>query len=154
MVRGHSDKKIDTIIHNKELKFPENIALACAWILADFKGINLKIIDMKKTSSLADYYILASAENTPKARSMSESIQFHLKRHDHPVRSAEGIENAEWILLDFGDLIVHIFQETIRDIFDLDDLWKENPTLPIPEEYYFSNEETPDEKESLDPYFS
>ena len=153
MVKGHSSKEIDKIIHNKKLEFPKNFALACARILADFKGINLKIIDMKKTSSLADYYVLASAENTTTARSMSEGIQFHLKRHQRPILSVEGVESAEWVLLDFGDLIVHVFQETIRDIFDLDHLWRDNPTVPIPQEYYFSDQETESETESADPYF-
>ena len=146
MTEGYITREVDKIALNKELEYPKNFALTSAWILADFKGINLKIIDMQQTSSLADYYILASVQNITTARSMAESIQFHLKRHGMPVRSAEGIESAEWILLDFGDLIVHVFQETIRDIFDLDHLWQERPTIPIPQEYYFSSQEALVEK--------
>ena len=152
-------REIDKIVHDKKLPSPKNFALATAWILADLKGVNLKILDMRKTSSLADYYVLVNAENTTTARSMTERVQFHLKRHQLHSRSVEGVESAEWILIDCGDIIIHILQETSRDIFDLDNLWRENPIVPIPQEYYFSHQESVkegegEEEESTDSYFS
>ena len=153
VARSHAIKAVDKIIQDKKTPSPKNFALASAWILADFKGINLKILDMQKTSSLADYYVLASAENTTTARAMAESIQFHMKRHNLPAQSVEGIENAQWILLDCGDIIVHVFQEAIRSVFDLDDLWRENPAVPIPQEYYFSRQEDTIIEEKSSDYF-
>ena len=167
MVKERTVKEVDKIINNKEFPPPKNFALASAWILADFKGINLKIFDVQKTSSLADYYVLASAQSTTAARSMTESVLYHLKRHQLLAQSVEGVENAEWILLDCGDIIVHIFQETIRSIFDLDHLWRENPVVSIPQEYYFTDRgkkiagegdgkdtEAIVDEESTDSYFS
>ena len=146
-------KEVAKIVGNKQLAFPLNMALASAWILANFKGINLKIIDMQKTSSLADYHILSSTENPTTARAMAESLRFHLKRHDLPVCSTEGVEQAQWILLDCGDIIIHIFQEATRDVFDLDELWQQHLTVPIPQDYYFANPEVVTEQASGDEYF-
>lgn len=136
------EKKFKEIVVANESEFPKNFALASAWTLADFKGINLKIIDMKETSSLSDYYILASAENTTAARSMAETLSSLLKKNGQSIRSLEGVEDAEWILIDCSDVIVHIFLESVREVFDLDNLWRENPQVKIPQEYYFSHHDT------------
>ncbi|MCY4644197.1 MAG: ribosome silencing factor [Bacteriovoracales bacterium] len=161
MTKTYMEKGFDRIVCDKELIFPKNTALAATWILAAFKGINLKIFDMRESSSLADYYVLGSAQNVTTARSMAEGLESHLKRHRYSARSIEGLESAQWILLDFGDMIIHIFQESVRDIFDLDELWKEYPSVPIPQEYYFSRPEGSEEEEAhkveegetTEPYF-
>lgn len=155
MKEDYISKKVDSIINDPKLGNPQNFALASAWIMIDYKGINLKILDMKKNSSLADYYILGSTKNAMTARSIAESIQYHFKRHKFPPFSVEGVENATWILLDFGDIIAHVFQESIRNIFDIDHLWKNNPTIAIPQSYYFSasegtSKEDSDQKENQD----
>ncbi len=144
------EKKFKEIVDASSDKFPENIALASAWTLADFKGINLKIINMKETSSLSDYYVLASAENTTTARSMAETLSMLLKRNGQAIRSLEGMEDGEWILIDCSDIIVHIFLESVREIFDLDNLWRDNPQVEIPQEFYFSHHDSnrPDESGS------
>ncbi|MBT4790234.1 MAG: ribosome silencing factor [Halobacteriovoraceae bacterium] len=121
--------------------YPENMALASAWIIANFKGINIKVYDAKETSSLCDYNIIASAENEIQAKAMVDEIVVSLKEHNLELLSLEGMGNAEWILLDLGDIIIHIFQELTRDVFDLDSLWHDQSQLPIPQEYYFSQAE-------------
>jgi len=133
---------------------PENIALASAWIIANFKGINIKIFDGKKTSSLCDYNIVASAENIIQAKSMVDEIVVALKEHNIEIRSLEGMGDAEWILLDLGDIIIHIFQDTARDMFDLDSLWHGEDQLTIPAEYYFGKgEEAEKKQDSTSNYF-
>ncbi len=117
--------------------YPENMALAAAWIMANFKGINLKIYDAKESSSLCDYNVIGSAENVTQARAMVDEIVKNFKDHDVEVISLEGMSEAEWILLDTGDVIIHIFQDVSRDAFDLDSLWSDRPQLEIPSEFYF-----------------
>lgn len=146
-------KKFNQIVEEGKSEFPKNIALAASWTLADFKGINLKIIDMRETSSLSDYYVIASAENTTTARSMADTLSMLLKRNNLAIRSLEGTEDAEWILIDCSDIIVHIFLESVREIFDLDNLWRENPQIEIPQEYYFSHHSTQKEEETTETYF-
>lgn len=144
-------KNVDEIVKNEELEFPKNMALACAWILGNFKGINLKILDMQKTTSLADYFILASATNMNQASSMADEVSKQMKRQGLKVLSKEGNNgNSDWILIDLGDFIVHIFQDTARDVYDLDNLW-EVPHVQIPNEYYYSSdadEVKPEEEKS------
>ena len=142
MSNEYVNNNVDQIVKNDELQFPLNLAMASAWILGNYKGINLKILDMKRSTSLADYFVLASASNTTQASSMANEIIVQMKRSGSNVLSKEGLyENADWILLDMGDLIVHIFQQTARDVYDLDHLW-DVETVQIPNEYYHSEEET------------
>ncbi len=153
MSKEFAKKEVQKIIESNKEEYPKNIALASTWILADYKGLNLKIIDMQSTSSLADYYVLASSENTTAARAMAEAVQYHMKGISKFSTTVEGIEDAEWILIDLGDIIVHIFLENVRDIFDLDNLWRDNPTIEIPQEYYFNNSNLATEKDTTDQYF-
>lgn len=140
-------KEISKII--EENKYPENMALASTWIIAHFKGINIKVYDAKETSSLCDYNVLASAENTVQAKAMVDEIVSNLKEHNVEIKSLEGMGDAEWILLDLGDIIIHIFQELSRELFDLDSLWHKQEQLPIPQEFYFGQAE--DIKKPEDP---
>lgn len=151
MSKSFAEKEF-TKIMSQDSDSAKNTALASAWVIADYKGLNLKIIDMKQSSSLADYYVLGSTENPTTSRSIADSLQRHYKNHKISVRSLEGVEEGEWILIDAGDVIVHIFLENVRDIFDLDNLFRENPTVAIPQEYYFANRDEKSE-ETTENYF-
>ena len=122
--------------------YPESMALVAAWIIAHFKGVNLKIYDAKETSSLCDYNIVASADNIVQAKSMVDEMISNFHKHKLNIISLEGMAEAEWILLDVGDVIIHIFQDVARDVFDLDSLWADTDQLKIPEEFYFGSEES------------
>jgi len=135
------DKEISKIIENKKLPYPLNIAMATAWVLGNQKGESLKVLDVHKISSLADFFIIASATNSTQARSMADNISSQLKKHGFAARSIEGLHESDWILLDFGDIIVHVFVDPARQIYDLDDVWKEAKRIDIPSEYYYANTE-------------
>ena len=143
------EKEVAKIVEEHKADFPQNIALAAAWIIANFKGINIKIFDVRESSSLCDYNIIASAQNTTQARSIVDVLSPSLKNHNQEIISLEGVHEAEWILVDVGDIIIHLFVETSRDVFDLDQLWKDYPQVQIPEEYYFGTPQT--ETNSSDP---
>lgn len=130
-------------------------ALASAWIIANYKGVNIKIYDARETSSLCDYNIIATAQNTTQAKTIIDEIQYNLKQHGGQVLSLEGVTDGAWMLLDAGDVIVHVFQELPRDIFDLDELWSAYPQVEIPQEYYFGHdqEEAPKKTDPTDNYF-
>ncbi|RLA60572.1 MAG: ribosome silencing factor [Epsilonproteobacteria bacterium] len=133
-----------------EFEFPKNMAMASAWILGNLKASNLKVLDVKKTSGLVDYFVLASAGNPIQAQSMAEEVAFQAKRLKQKILSIEGRGGSDWILLDLGDIIVHIFIESVRDIYDLDQLYGEAPIVEIPNEYYFS---TPEDESEEEGYF-
>lgn len=133
-------QEVEKIIKQQDLEFPLNLAMASAWILGNLKGLNLKIINTKKFSTLGDYYVLASATNITQSQAMAQTIQTQLKKHQCPILSVEGEDNADWILVDLGDVIVHIFLESTREVFDLDSLWDDAPIVEIPNEYYFEEQ--------------
>jgi ribosome-associated protein len=128
--------------------------MASAWILANFKGDNLKVFDLKKSSSLCDYSVLATAQNATQARAMADEISANLKHAGASVLSYEGYESADWILLDTGDIIIHVFNGPARDVYDLDLVLAKNPQVKIPEEFYFGKPTTVStEKADLKGYF-
>jgi ribosome-associated protein len=146
--------EVNKIIGNQGFDFPMNHAMASAWILANFKGDNLKVFDLKKSSSLCDYSVLATAHNATQARAMVDEISVNLKHNGAHILSCEGYEAADWILLDTGDIIVHVFNGPARDVYDLDLVLAKNPQVKIPEEYYFGKPtSTSSEKADLKGYF-
>jgi ribosome-associated protein len=142
MSKEYIEKHVNEIMEDKEIGFPKNMAMASAWVLGNLKGVNLKVMDTSKTSSLSDYFVLCSATNITQAQSMAEEVLVQLKRHGYQALSKEGwAVDSDWILLDMGDIIVHIFLENSRTVYDLDNLWLEAKPVEIPQEYYFSSEE-------------
>ncbi len=149
MSREFVDAEIDKIVNDKELEYPKNMAMAAAWILGNLKGINLKCFDVSHTSSLSDFYVLASASNTTQASAMAEDVMRTLKRNGMSILSKEGVNGSDWILLDAGDILVHIFLESARDVYGLEELWTEAKPVGIPNSYYFSSEDA-ESAEKLD----
>lgn len=140
MSRDYISQEVEKIFSDERYKFPLNMAMSTAWILGNYKGINLKILDMQENSSLSDYFILASATNLVQASSMAEEVLFQMKKKGFRALSSEGLKGSDWVLLDLGDIIVHIFVGPAREVYDLDGLWKSSDNIAIPQEYYFSSE--------------
>ena len=139
MEKTYIHKEIDKIMNNKKLAFPLNLAMSCAWIMGNLKGLNLKILDVSKKCSLGDFFILGSVTNTIQAQSMVDTIVAQLKNHNINCRSKEGGKESDWLLIDFGDAIVHIFLDSAREFYNIDDLWQDNNLVTIPQSYYFEN---------------
>lgn len=143
--------QIDKIINEEGYEFPQNLAMASAWILGNLKGVNLKVYDVRGKSSLADFFIVGSANNTTQANAMAEEIANQMRRHGHETISREGVKKeADWTLLDFGDIIIHIFLDLSRDSYSIDELWQDATPIDIPAEYYFSDEEGSEKKPNSD----
>jgi ribosome-associated protein len=140
MASEYIQNEVNKVISNPSFEFPLNHAMASAWIMANFKGDNLKIFDLRKSSALVDYAILATAQNPTQARAMVDEISSNLKNHGAHIVSYEGYESADWILLDTGDVMVHVFNGPSRDVYDLDMIYAKNAQVIIPEEFYFSSQ--------------
>lgn len=133
-------EEIKKIVENKELPFPLNMAMSAAWILSYYNGFDLKVFNVRSTSSLADFYILSSGKSSIQMQSMVREMIFQYKHYDLKMISLEGRENSEWILLDMGDIIIHIVLESMKNIYDLESLWKDLPQIKIPESYYIQKD--------------
>ena len=153
MSNEHVRQQVAEIINDeKKNPFPKNMAMAATWILGNLKGVNLKVYDVSKISSLGDYYVMASATNVRQAHAMADEVCRLLRKHGQRVISTEGKADSDWILIDLGDIIVHIFLEVSRSNYNLETLWDEAEPVEIPSSYYFS-EDDQDSDEAEKNYF-
>jgi ribosome-associated protein len=109
-------------------------AIKCAAFALDKKALDVKILEIKKLSSIADFLVLASGRSDRQVQAIADSVKMGLKPFDKPI-DMEGVEEGRWIVIDYGDIIVHVFQEEVRALYNLDDLWGRAPPLEIPKEY-------------------
>lgn len=143
MSREYVTKEVEAIYKDKNLVEPLNMAMAAAWIMGNFKGLNLKILDLRNQSSIADFFVIGSAGNPTQASAMAEEISLQMRNLGIEALSREGLkQSTDWILLDYGDVIIHVFHEPARMVYDLDLLYKNALNVEIPESYYFSTPES------------
>jgi ribosome silencing factor RsfS/YbeB/iojap len=83
--------------------------------------------------SYCDYFLICAGRNRRQVRAIAESISTRLKQETGMgPRSVEGMESGRWVLLDFGDVVVHVFDEPLRGFYDLEGLWKDAPRVDVP----------------------
>ena len=99
--------------------------------LEEKKGLDIKIIDISKISVLADYLVIAGGTNKNQVQAMVDSVEKELAKDNVYTNHIEGYSNANWILLDFGDIIVHVFNQEDRLFYDLERLWKDGKSIDI-----------------------
>lgn len=88
------------------------------------KALRMVVLDLRSISGFTDYFLICSGANSRQIQAISDEIQLQLGRRGHAPLGIEGYEHAEWILGDYGDLIVHVFSETARTYYDLERLWR------------------------------
>ena len=97
--------------------------------LSDKKGGDIKIIDIHEVSVLADDFIIADGSNINQVQAMADHVQEVLARAGWECRQIEGYQNANWILLDYGDVIIHLFSREDRLFYDLERIWRDGKTF-------------------------
>lgn len=103
-----------------------------ARLLDSKKATDIKAINIAGLSALADYFIIASASNSSLVQSLSDDVEEMMSKElGVEPRRIEGYQSASWVLLDFGDIIVHIFYQEARQYYGLDKLWSDGETLDI-----------------------
>lgn len=98
-------------------------AVLAVEILEDKKAEDIAVIDISEVSVIADYFIIAGGNNKSQIQALSDAVNEKLGRAGLPLKQIEGYHNANWILLDFGDIIVHIFDKENRLFYDLERIW-------------------------------
>lgn len=113
-------------------------ALLCAAYALEKKAFNVRLLEVKGISSLTDYLLLASGRSDRQVQAVAEAVRMGLKKdHATPPLAVEGMREGRWVLIDYGDVMVHIFQEPVRDFYDMDGLWSEAAEIAIPEAYHW-----------------
>lgn len=93
--------------------------------LEDKKAEDIRVIDISQVSVIADYFIIANGNNTSQIQAMADEVEEKLYKAGYPLKQKEGYRNANWVLLDFGDIIVHIFDKENRLFYDLERIWRD-----------------------------
>lgn len=102
---------------------PEQLANAAVDILSDRKALDIALIDISRTASFADFFVIATAQSPLQFDALQEQLREGLKQSGAGLRHTEGSAGGGWVLMDFGDLIVHIFTADRRAHYRLEDLW-------------------------------
>ncbi len=97
--------------------------------LEDKKAEEIRIIDIADVSILADYFIIAEGSNRSQIQALTNSVEEKLGRAGYEVKQIEGYETANWILMDFGDIIVHVFDKENRLYYNLERIWRDGKTV-------------------------
>ena len=101
--------------------------------LEDKKGNDIRVIDIQDVSIIADYFIIASGSNRNQVQTMADNVEEVLGRAGYEPRQLEGYGTATWILMDYNDIIVHIFSEEDRLFYDLERIWRDGKSIDIQE---------------------
>jgi ribosome-associated protein len=120
----------------KHLPFTEldeevQLAIRCA---DDKKATRITVLDLRSIASFTEFFVIADGTNQRQVQAIADEINEQLKKQAgrRPVR-IEGYKSAEWVLLDYGDFIVHLFNKEARDFYDLERLWRDAGKVDLPE---------------------
>ena len=113
---GELDERIKTAIH----------------AAAEKKALDIAVLDLREIASFTDYFVILSGTNERQVQAISDGVVDTLKKAGSPAARVEGYNTAEWILLDYGDFVVHVFDDKARKFYDLERLWRESKRVPLP----------------------
>lgn len=95
------------------------------------KADKIDVIEIRDLSIISDYFIIASSNNTTHVKALADEVEFELKKINRLTERVEGYQNANWIVLDYNDVIVHIFHEETREYYNLEKLWADGKSIDV-----------------------
>lgn len=98
---------------------------------AEKKAIDLTVLDLRGVVTFTDFFVISTGANKRQMQAISDEVVDQLKRRGSPAARVEGYQAAEWILIDYGDFIVHVFDQKARRFYDLEYLWREAKRLDV-----------------------
>lgn len=113
------------------VKEGQELAAACARIALDAKAEDLVVLDVRGLASFTDYFVIMSGRSTRHVQGLAEAMEGELRAKRVNSKHSEGLREGLWVLLDFGDVIVHIFYHESRGFYDLEGLWHDAPKINV-----------------------
>ncbi len=101
--------------------------------LEDKKAEDIRVIDISEVSVLADYFIIADGNNRNQVQAMIDNVEEALGKAGYTPKQIEGYQNANWVLMDYCDIIVHVFDKENRLFYDLERIWRDGKTISVDE---------------------
>lgn len=111
----------------------QQCARRCAELAADVRAENILILDLRKLSGVADFFVIATGLADTQLRAISDRIEEGLAKDGQDAWHREGYENGQWIVLDYVDVVCHLFLKEKRDFYQLERLWGDAPRTPFDE---------------------
>lgn len=99
--------------------------------IEDKKGENISILDISDITVIADYFIIASGNNVNQVQAIADSVDEVMAKNHKEIKQSEGYHTANWILLDYNDIIIHIFSKEDRLFYDLERIWRDGKSIDI-----------------------
>ncbi|MFN8625850.1 MAG: ribosome silencing factor [Candidatus Binatia bacterium] len=110
-------------------------ALLCVRFALEKKAYDLVLMEVGALSSLADYFLVCTGRSDTQVQAIAQGVADNLGRLGLRPLSIEGLTGGQWVVMDYGDVIVHIFYEPVREFYDLERLWVRAPRVKLPEPY-------------------
>ena len=127
---GRSANKQPRVEDGSDAVEPENVMIA-ARAAAEKKATDEVVLDLREVASFTEYFLICTGASTRQVQAISNSVEDELRKAGRRPSHIEGYSSAEWILLDYGDFIVHIFSPASRRFYDLERLWRDAPRVEI-----------------------
>jgi ribosome-associated protein len=99
--------------------------------IADKKGLDVVVLDVARLIQITDYFVIATGTSRPHVQSLADNVEEKLKNAGQAPLREEGRPEAEWVLLDYGDFVVHLFQTEQREFYGLERLWRDAPQVEV-----------------------
>jgi len=122
-------KLIEGVLVERVLLDPAQLARAAANAASDKKASDVLLLDVREITTIADYFIICSGNNARQIQAIADAIDETLRKQGARLINREGVADTGWLLLDFGDIIVHIFGPTEREYYRIERLWNEAKTV-------------------------
>ena len=106
-------------------------ALLCTKIIKERKAINPILFEMAGLTSITDYFIVASGASNRQVQAISKHVMRRMREQGFRAYGVEGEQEGHWVLMDYGDVIIHIFYQPVREFYDLEGLWTEAPRVEV-----------------------
>jgi ribosome-associated protein len=102
---------------------PRQLALIAAEVCSDKKAKDIVVLDVRKITTISDYFIICSTSNERQARAIADGLRVRMKELGKRELGVEGVADGRWVLQDFADIVVHVFHESQREFYDIEGLW-------------------------------
>lgn len=141
---SRSEQEVPATHEAREVAMSELLARRAAELSLDKKGEDVKILDLRGLTSVTDFFVIITADSERKAKAISDHIVDELREEGERPMHVEGLDSLHWILIDYFDVVVHIFQPDERRFYDLESLWSDAVVTRVVEPPPADEEEAPE----------